>query len=135
MSRSSTFRSCSKFAVHRYEAEGADGLYDRRLGRLSGAARAGGRGGKIRVLELFDTRYIVAVQNSRSSRTSTRSWMADHGCQAQLQLAAAELVQAHGRRRAAPRRGAHRRKRPRRALPGMMLHQDCSSHEWVPGRL
>ena len=37
-------------------------------------------------------------------------------------------------RRAAPRRGAHRRKRPRRALPGMMLHQDGSSHEWVPGR-
>ena len=36
---------------------------------------------------------------------------------------------------AAPRRGAHRyRKRPRRALPGMMLHQDGSSHEWVPGR-
>ena len=33
-----------------------------------------------------------------------------------------------------PRRGAHRRKRPRRALPGMMLHQDGSSHEWVPGR-
>ena len=28
----------------RYEAEGADGLYDRRLGRLS-PARAGGRGG------------------------------------------------------------------------------------------
>ena len=30
--------------------------------------------------------------------------------------------------------GPHRRKRPRRALPGMMLHQDGSSHEWVPGR-
>ena len=26
------------------------------------------------------------------------------------------------------------RKRPRRALPGMMLHQDGSIHEWVPGR-
>ena len=43
-------------------------------------------------------------------------------------------LQAHGRRRAAPRRGAHRRKRPRRALPGMMLHQDGSRHAWVPGR-
>ena len=29
----------------RYEAEGADGLYDRRLGPGLGAARAGGRGG------------------------------------------------------------------------------------------
>ena len=43
-------------------------------------------------------------------------------------------LQAHGRTRAAPRRGAHGRKRARRALPGMMLHQDGSTHEWVPGR-
>ena len=33
----------------------------------------------------------------------------------------------------APRRGAHRKKRPRKPLPGMMLHQDGSTHEWVPG--
>jgi hypothetical protein len=41
-------------------------------------------------------------------------------------------LQAHGRVRPAPRRGAHRRKRDRRALPGMMLHQDGSTHQWVP---
>ena len=29
----------------------------------------------------------------------------------------------------APRKGAHRRKRERRPLPGMMLHQDGSRHE------
>ncbi|MBF0480621.1 MAG: hypothetical protein HQK81_11645 [Desulfovibrionaceae bacterium] len=34
----------------------------------------------------------------------------------------------------APKRGAHRRKRPRKPLPGMMLHQDGSRHEWVAGR-
>ena len=33
----------------------------------------------------------------------------------------------------APRRGAHRKKRPRKPLPGMMLHQDGSTHESVPG--
>jgi len=27
------------------------------------------------------------------------------------------------------RRGAHRKKRPRKPLPGMMLHQDGSTHE------
>ncbi|MBA2346750.1 MAG: hypothetical protein H0V81_00505 [Solirubrobacterales bacterium] len=32
-----------------------------------------------------------------------------------------------------PRRGAHRKKRPRKPLPGMMLHQDGSTHECVPG--
>jgi transposase len=33
----------------------------------------------------------------------------------------------------AKRRGAHRRKRPRRPLPGMMLHQDASRFAWVAG--
>jgi hypothetical protein len=32
-----------------------------------------------------------------------------------------------------PRKGAHRRKRERRPLPGMMLHQDGSRHRWIPG--
>ena len=84
----------------RYEAEGADGLYDRRLGRVSaGQALPREAGGRSRL-------------------------------QAQLQLAAAELASPW-----AQARGAQAwRKRPRRALPGMMLHQDGSSHEWVPGR-
>jgi hypothetical protein len=34
----------------------------------------------------------------------------------------------------APRKGAHRRKRERRPLPGMMLHQDRSRHEWLEGQ-
>ena len=33
-------------------------------------------------------------------------------------------LQAHGRVTPAPRRGAHRRKRPRRTIKGMLLHQD-----------
>jgi hypothetical protein len=32
----------------------------------------------------------------------------------------------------AARRGAHRRKRPRRPMVGMMLHQDASKHRWIP---
>ena len=39
----------------RYEAEGAEGLYDRRLGRVS--ARRAPVDEVMRVLELFDTRY------------------------------------------------------------------------------
>jgi transposase len=31
------------------------------------------------------------------------------------------------------RRGAHRRRRERRPLPGMLLHIDASRHPWVPG--
>jgi len=31
------------------------------------------------------------------------------------------------------KRGPHRRKRPRRPLPGMLLHVDGSRHRWIPG--
>ena len=110
----------------RYEAEGADGLYDRRLGRL--AARRAPVDEVARVLELFDTRYW-----DFTAKHFHEKLVADHGFKRSYNWLRLSL-QAHGRRRAAPRRGAHRRKRPRRALPGMMLHQDGSSHEWVPGR-
>ena len=32
------------------------------------------------------------------------------------------------------KRGVHRKRRERAHLPGMMLHQDGSRHEWVPGK-
>jgi hypothetical protein len=44
-----------------------------------------------------------------------------------LALHAAGLV------RKAPKRSAHRKKRPRRPLRGMLLHQDGSRHVWIEG--
>jgi transposase len=44
-----------------------------------------------------------------------------------LHLHRAGLVQA------ATKRSAHRKKRPRRPLPGMLLHQDASKHAWLTG--
>jgi len=32
----------------------------------------------------------------------------------------------------AKKRSAHRKKRPRRPMVGMMLHQDASTHAWLP---
>jgi hypothetical protein len=43
------------------------------------------------------------------------------------------FLQSKGLQSRAKTRGAHRRKRPRRPLPGMMLHQDGSGHEWIAG--
>ncbi len=110
----------------RFEAEGAEGLYDRRLGRVS--ARRAAVDEVTRVLELFDTRYFDFTAKhfydklvSEHGFTRSYNW---------LRL----TLQAHGRVTPAPRRGAHRRKRPRRAMVGMMLHQDGSSHEWVAGQ-
>jgi transposase len=44
-----------------------------------------------------------------------------------LHLHRAGLVQA------AAKRSAHRKKRPRGPMVGMMLHQDASTHAWLPG--
>ena len=35
----------------------------------------------------------------------------------------------------AEKRGAHRKRRERSALPGMMIHQDGSTHEWIAGQM
>jgi transposase len=112
---------------NRYEAEGAEGLYDRRLGRVSG--RRAPVDEVARVLELFDTVY----KDFRTKHFHEKL-VGEHGFGLSYNWLRLTL-QAHNRVTPAPRRGAHRRKRPRRPMVGMMLHQDGSSHEWVPGRI
>ena len=110
----------------RYREEGAAGLRDRRIGKPSPRRRrrASSRGrGRFtpRCTSGFTVKHfhekLVARHGYRLGYTVTR-----------LALQAAGLV------REAPRRGAHRRRRPRRPLPGMLLHQDGSTHAWLAGR-
>jgi len=111
----------------RFEAEGADGLYDRRLGKVS--AKRAAVDEVMLVLELFDTRYWdFGVKHLHETL------VAAHGLRRSYNWLRITL-QAHGRVTPAPRRGAHRRKRPRRPMVGMMLHQDGSRHEWVAGEM
>ena len=110
----------------RFEADGAEGLYDRRLAGVS--ARRVPVDTVMEVLELFDTRYW-----DFTAKHFHEKLVEEHGFTRSYNWVRLTL-QAHGRKRAAVRRGAHRRKRARRALPGMMLHQDGSSHEWVAGQ-
>lgn len=109
----------------RYEESGAEGLYDRRLGRAS--ARRAAVDEVARVLELFDTRYFDFTPKHFHEKL-----VSEHGCRRSYNWVRLTL-QRCGRITPAPRRGAHRRKRPRRPMAGMMLHQDGSRHEWVPG--
>ena len=109
----------------RYEAEGAAGLYDRRLGRVS--ARRAPVDEVKRVLELFETRYP-----DFTAKHFHEKLVCEHGFGLSYNWLRLSL-QVHGKIEPAPRRGAHRRKRPRRPVVGMMLHQDGSSHEWVAG--
>ena len=110
----------------RYEAGGSEGLADQRIGTAS--ARRAPVDEVARVLELFETRYfdftvkhfhekLVDEHGIRRSYTWTKN-----------------ALQAAGKVRKAKRRGEHRRRRPRKPMVGMMLHQDGSRHEWVAGQ-
>ncbi len=77
---------------------------------------------------LFDTRYRDCTPKHFHGKPVARHGFTRSYNRVRLTL------QSHGRVRPAPRRGAHRRKRAPRPMVGMMLHQDGSSHERVPGQ-
>ena len=108
----------------RYEAEGAEGLYDRRLGKLANNRVPADTA--MEMLELFDTRYWDYTPKHFHEKL-----VAHHGFTQSYNWVRLTL-QRHGRVQPAPRRGAHRRKRARRPMAGMMLHQDGSTHQWIP---
>ena len=109
----------------RYDAEGAEGLQDRRLGRPS--RRAVPVDEALRMVTLYETRYTGWTVKHFHER-----WQTEHGGTRSYSWTK-KTLQATGHVARAPRRGAHRKKRPRKPLPGMMLHQDGSTHEWGPG--
>ena len=86
----------------RYEAEGAEGLYDRRLGRVS--AHRAPVDEVMRVLELFETRYP-----DFTAKHFHEKLVCEHGFGLSYNWLRLSL-QAHGKIKPAPRRGAHRRK-------------------------
>lgn len=108
----------------RLHDEGPVGLADRRLRPSSRRAAAA----EIeRMLGLYRAHYgeftvkhfheqLVKRHGYKLGYTVTKVWLHRAG-----------LV------RPATRRSAHRKKRPRRPMVGMMLHQDASTHAWLPG--
>lgn len=109
----------------RYEADGAAGLQDRRIGQAS--ARAVPVDEVLQMVTLYQTRYTGWTVKHFHER-----WQQEHGGQRSYTWTK-KTLQAAGQVPRAPRRGVHRKKRPRKPLPGMMLHQDGSTYEWVPG--
>lgn len=109
----------------KYRELGLEGLQDRRLTQAS--AR---RAPVDEVVELVD-RYKARHRGwnvkhfyswyRRDGGTRSYTWVKNT-----LQEAKAVAK--------APGRGAHRKRRQRALMPGMMLHQDGSRHEWVPGK-
>lgn len=118
-------RTFRRYCRH-YEEEGAQGLYDARLEKL--AHNAVGTDELLQMLMLFETRYSTFsaahfYDKYRDNHNGTRSYN-------WVRLA----LQEAGLTKKAKKRGAHRRKRERAAMNGMLLHQDGSTHEWVAGQ-
>lgn len=107
----------------RYEEEGVEGLRDRRIGKVS-PRRASTRE-LARMHDLYRERYSdFTVKHFHEQLVRRHGYKLCYTV-TRLSLQAAGLVAK------AKRRGAHRKKRVRRPLPGMLLFQDGSKHRWL----
>jgi len=113
--------------LNRYEDAGLEGLIDKRLAQVS--QRRAPVDEVMAVTELYRSRYagwnakhFYAWYRREHEGSRSYNWVR-------------KTLQAQGVVARAPKRGAHRKRRERAALPGMMLHQDGSTHEWVPNQM
>src|ERR1700686_82377 len=106
----------------RYEEFGIRGLFDRRRGKPSPKRVAVATVEK--VLELYRDRYV-----DLNVRHFHEKLAAEH----QIELSYSwvkGVLQGAGLITQGRKRGPHRQRRPRRPLPGMLLHIDGSPHRW-----
>jgi len=108
----------------RLRDEGPAGLRDRRIGKPS--SRRAAVEEIQRMLGLYEERYSgFTVKHFHEQLQKRHNYKLGYTV-TRLSLHGAGLV------RPAPKRSAHRKKRPRRPMIGMMLHQDGSRHAWLP---
>ena len=109
----------------RLRDEGPEGLIDRRIGKPS--SRRAGEDEILRMLGLYRERYAdFTVKHFHKQLVKRHGYKLGYTV-TKLHLHRSGLV------RPAPRRSAHRKKRPRRPMAGMLLHQDASRHDWLDG--
>lgn len=111
--------------ICRYEEQGLEGLNDKRLTQVShrrapvdeimgvtGQYREHYRGWNVKH---FYSWYV------RDGGKRSYTWVKN-------------TLQKHGEVQKQKKKGVHRLRRERSPMPGMMIHQDGSTHEWVPGK-
>lgn len=113
--------------IDRYEEEGLDGLLDKRLSQVS--QHRAPTDEVLRLEALYKERYsdwnvkhFHEHYQARHQGMRSYTWVKNR-------LQRAGLVDP------GKQRGRHRKQRERAALPGLMIHQDGSTHEWVPGQV
>jgi hypothetical protein len=118
-------RSFRRYLV-RYEADGLAGLLDRRLEQISH-----------RQAPIDEVLALTEQYRQRHLGWNVRhfhSWYRRDGGQRSYSWVKQRLQEAALVSKG-QRKGAHRKKRERMALPGMMIHQDGSRHEWVANQV
>ena len=110
--------------LSKYEADGLEGLIDRRLDQVSNRCAP--------VDEVMALTEQYRSQHSGWNVKHFHSWYQRSGGVRSYTWVKKHLQQARLVPKA-EKRGAHRKRRERSALPGMMIHQDGSTHEWVAG--
>jgi transposase len=109
----------------RYEEEGFEGLYDKRIGKVS-PHRAADKEVK-RISRIYEERY-----RGFSVKHFHEFACREHGLKYGYTWTKTCLEKA-GLVKKSKRGGDHRLRRERRPMRGMMLHQDGSRHEWIAG--
>ena len=111
--------------IGKYEEDGIDGLHDRRLTQASSR-----RAPVDEVIELVD---LYQRRHQGWNVKHFYSWYKRDGGQRSYTWVK-KTLQSKGAVLKVPKKGVHRKRRDRSALPGMMIHQDASTHQWVAGK-
>ena len=112
--------------IPRYQEEGIAGLLDKRLNQAS--HRRAPLDEVLSVCELYKERY------SDFNVKHFYKWYIRHHEGQRSYTWVKNTLQSKGLVRKVRKRGQHRKRRARAPYSGMMLHQDGSTHEWVPGK-
>lgn len=111
--------------IDRFEECGLDGVVDKRLAQTS--HREAPVDEVMALCERYWARHDGWTAShfhswyKRSGGTRSYTWV-------KTRLQEARLIHK------TPRRGAHRKRRERAPWPGMLIHQDSSTHDWAPGQ-
>ena len=111
--------------IDRYEEDGLDGLMDKRLTQASS-----------RRVPVDEVMALTRQYEGRYRGWNVKhfySWYRRDGGQRSYTWVK-NTLQSRGLVSRTTKKGTHRKRRDPSPLPGMIVHQDGSTHEWVPGK-